>query len=102
MLLFLVSLYINTRLFLRWNETVLEILSRGKWTMGGLLCDLGVAARVVRNHRILLVQEASGPHQDRWGLPKGHVDQGESPEQQPSENSRRKPGWKANCLVWLA
>ena len=48
--------------------------------MVSLLCDLGVAARVVRNGQILLVQEASGPHQGKWGFPKGRVDPGESPE----------------------
>ena len=49
--------------------------------MPSLLCDLGVAARVVKNDRVLLVQEAKGPHASRWGFPKGHVDQGESPEE---------------------
>ena len=48
--------------------------------MVSLLCDLGVAARVIRGDSILLVQEASGPHQGRWGFPKGRVDPGESPE----------------------
>ena len=48
--------------------------------MVSLLCDLGVAARVIRGENILLVQEASGPHQGKWGFPKGRVDPGESPE----------------------
>ncbi len=48
--------------------------------MGQLLCDLGVASRVVRGDKILLVQEAHGTHQGRWGLPKGHVEANESPE----------------------
>ena len=48
--------------------------------MPSLLCDLGVAARVVQDGKILLVQEASGTYQGKWGLPKGHVDPGESPE----------------------
>ena len=48
--------------------------------MASLLCDLGVAARVIREEKILLVQEASGPHQGKWGFPKGRVDPGESPE----------------------
>lgn len=48
--------------------------------MAALLCDLGVAARVVQGGKILLVQEATGPYQTKWGLPKGHVDPGESPE----------------------
>lgn len=49
--------------------------------MGRLMCDLGVAARVVQNNKILLVQEARGRYSGRWGLPKGHVEAGESPEQ---------------------
>lgn len=48
--------------------------------MVSLLCDLGVAARVIRKGKILLVQEATGPHQGKWGFPKGRVDPGESPE----------------------
>ncbi|MBQ70829.1 MAG: hypothetical protein CMA65_04990 [Euryarchaeota archaeon] len=49
--------------------------------MGGLICDLGVAARVVTDNRVLLVQEARGKYSGCWGLPKGYVDEGESPEQ---------------------
>tara|TARA_B110000438_G_scaffold303033_2_gene362804 strand:+ start:6802 stop:7284 length:483 start_codon:yes stop_codon:yes gene_type:complete len=41
--------------------------------------DLGVAAVVIQNSKILLVQEAQGPHVGRWGLPKGHVESGELP-----------------------
>lgn len=48
--------------------------------VNGILCDLGVAARVVNNHRLLVVQEAQGRFQGHWGLPKGRVDGGESPE----------------------
>lgn len=48
--------------------------------MSSLLCDLGVAARVIQDGKILLVQEATGPHKGKWGLPKGHVETGESPE----------------------
>lgn len=49
--------------------------------MGGLICDLGVAARVIVGKKILLVQEARGRYSGCWGLPKGYVDSGESPEQ---------------------
>ena len=49
--------------------------------MGGLICDLGVAARVVDDGKVLLVREAKGRYSGRWGLPKGYVDEGESPEQ---------------------
>ena len=41
--------------------------------------DLGVAAIVLRDSKILLVQEAKGPHEGQWGLPKGYVNPGELP-----------------------
>ena len=40
--------------------------------------DVGVAAAVVRDNHVLLVQEARGTYKGRWGLPKGYVDPGES------------------------
>ena len=48
--------------------------------MSGVVCDLGVAARAIYNGKILLVKEARGNYQNLWGLPKGSVDEGESPE----------------------
>ena len=48
--------------------------------MGGVVCDLGVAARAIEDNKILLVKEARGSHRNRWGFPKGSVDKGESPE----------------------
>ena len=51
-----------------------------KLTMAQLLCDLGVASRVLRDGKILLVQEGKGRHAGLWGLPKGHVESTESPE----------------------
>ena len=48
--------------------------------MAQLLCDLGVASRVLRDGKILLVQEGKGRHAGLWGLPKGHVESSESPE----------------------
>lgn len=47
--------------------------------MRSILCDLGVAACVVHDERILLVQEAAGNHEGLWGLPKGFVEEGEPP-----------------------
>ena len=41
--------------------------------------DLGVAAIVLRNSKILLVQEAQGNYTGKWGLPKGYVNSGELP-----------------------
>lgn len=48
--------------------------------MPSVVCDLGVAARAVHQGKILLVKEARGHFQNLWGLPKGSVDPGESPE----------------------
>ena len=42
--------------------------------------DLGVAACLVENNKILLVKEAKGPQKYHWGLPKGMVDEGELPQ----------------------
>ena len=42
--------------------------------------DIGVAAAVVTDAGILLVQEAKGPYAGSWGLPKGHVETNESIE----------------------
>ncbi len=47
--------------------------------MKRLSCDLGVAAVVSSNDKILLVQESLGPFKGKWGLPKGFVDEGELP-----------------------
>ena len=42
--------------------------------------DVGVAAAVVTDTGILLVQEAKGTYAGCWGLPKGHVEPNESIE----------------------
>ena len=42
--------------------------------------DIGVAAAVVTNSSILLVQEAKGTYAGCWGLPKGYVEPNESIE----------------------
>ena len=42
--------------------------------------DVGVAAAVVSESQILLVQEAKGPYAGCWGLPKGYVEPDESIE----------------------
>ena len=60
--------------------------------MNGILCDLGVAARVVQNHRLLVVQEAQGRFQGLWGLPKGRVDNGELPEEAVLRELREETG----------
>ena len=47
--------------------------------MKRLSCDLGGAALVYSDNKILLVQEAQGTFKGKWGLPKGFVDPGELP-----------------------
>ena len=47
--------------------------------MRAVNADLGVAAVVIKNSKILLVQEARGTHIGQWGLPKGYVEHGELP-----------------------
>lgn len=49
------------------------------YLMKGLSCDLGVAAVVSLDDKILLVQEGGGKFKGKWGLPKGFVDEGELP-----------------------
>ena len=44
-------------------------------------CDLGVAACVVIDDKILLVKEAVGKHAGRWGAPKGYANSDEHPMQ---------------------
>ena len=56
------------------------ICRNGPKSVAGVVCDLGVAARTVVDGKILLVKEARGSFQNCWGLPKGCVDDGESPE----------------------
>ncbi|MDC0341274.1 NUDIX hydrolase [Candidatus Poseidoniaceae archaeon] len=48
--------------------------------MSGAVYDVGVAVRAVRNQSILLVKEARGTYQHKWGFPKGGVDGNEAPE----------------------
>ena len=47
--------------------------------MKRLSCALGVAALVSLENKVLLVQEAQGKFEGKWGLPKGFVDPGELP-----------------------
>ena len=66
--------------------------------MGSLLCDLGVAARVIHKQQILLVQEASGRYAGCWGLPKGHVESGESPEAAAHRELKEETGMDGQLL----
>ena len=66
--------------------------------MPSLLCDLGVAARVIQDGKILLVQEATGTYQGKWGLPKGHVDPGESPEAAALRELHEEAGYSGSVM----
>ena len=66
--------------------------------MASLTCDLGVAARVIQTGTILLVQEAAGAHQGCWGLPKGRVDQGESPEAAALRELQEETGYSGKVM----
>ena len=66
--------------------------------MATVSCDLGVAARVVANRSILLVQEARGRHEGCWGLPKGHVEEGESPEEATLRELVEESGFNGRIL----
>ena len=61
-------------------------------------CDLGVAACVVHDERVLLVQEADGSHKGLWGLPKGFVEEGESPSTAAIRELEEECGIKGEIL----
>jgi ADP-ribose pyrophosphatase YjhB (NUDIX family) len=66
--------------------------------MATVSCDLGVAARVVSGETILLVQEGQGRYKGCWGLPKGHVESGESPEQATLRELLEESGFVGRIL----
>ena len=47
--------------------------------MAALIFDVGVAVVVRKNDSILLVREATGRYAGKWGIPKGRVDEEETP-----------------------
>ena len=69
--------------------------------MGGAVYDIGVAVRAVRNQSILLVKEARGTYQNKWGLPKGRVDGDETPESAAIRELQEETGF-GGSIVGLA
>lgn len=69
--------------------------------MAPLMCDLGVASRVMKNGKVLLVQEAHGRHKGQWGFPKGHVEANESPEEAALRELAEETGLEGK-LIGLA
>jgi len=66
--------------------------------MAMTMCDLGVAARVVNDGKILLVCEAKGTFAGKWGLPKGYVEAGETPESAVARELLEETGYIGHIL----
>ena len=66
--------------------------------MAMTMCDLGVAARVVNDGKILLVCEAKGAFAGKWGLPKGYVEAGETPESAVTRELMEETGYSGHIL----
>ena len=60
--------------------------------------DIGVAAVVIKNSKILLVQEAQGTQIGQWGLPKGYVERGELPADAVLRELREECGINGTVL----
>ncbi len=60
--------------------------------------DLGVGAAVVRDGRVLLVQEAAGPHAGTWSFPKGVVEPGETVEAAALRELREETGLEGRVV----
>ena len=60
--------------------------------------DLGVAAAVVADHKLLIVQEKNGIHAGKWGLPKGYVDEAELPEHAAIRELKEETGLDGEIL----
>ena len=60
--------------------------------------DLGVAAAVVADHKLLIVQEKNGIHAGKWRLPKGYVDEAELPEHAAIRELKEETGLNGEIL----
>ena len=69
--------------------------------MSGTVYDIGVAVRAVRNQSILLVKEARGTYQNKWGFPKGRVESDETPESAAIRELQEETGFGGG-IVGLA
>ncbi|MAV60469.1 MAG: hypothetical protein CMA13_04120 [Euryarchaeota archaeon] len=70
--------------------------------MRAIPTDLGVAACVVKDSKILLVKESRGSKAGFWGMPKGAVDQGESPAKAVLRELREECGIGGKVLGLIA
>ncbi|GAB4561763.1 MAG: hypothetical protein Kow0047_09350 [Anaerolineae bacterium] len=64
--------------------------------------DLGVGAVVVRDGRVLLVQEAAGPHAGTWSFPKGVIEPGETADAAALRELREETGLSGRVVGILA
>ena len=70
--------------------------------MRAIPTDLGVAACVVKDSKILLVKESRGSKAGFWGMPKGAVDQGESPAKAVLRELREECGIGGKVIGLIA
>ena len=75
-----------------------SMVDQSKDTWATRRYDLGVGAAVVRDGRILLVQEAAGPYAGTWSFPKGLVEPGETADMAVLRELREETGLEGHVL----
>jgi ADP-ribose pyrophosphatase YjhB (NUDIX family) len=81
------------RLINRKNATIIEVVREP--TAGGVVYRLAKEGKEVQ---ILLIQDAK----DRWTIPKGHIEEGESPKQTAEREVCEETGLaEVKALSWL-
>ena len=70
--------------------------------MRAITTDLGVAACIVKENKILLVKESRGSKAGLWGMPKGAVDEGEAPAKAVLRELREECGIEGEVIGLIA
>ena len=70
--------------------------------MRAITTDLGVAACIVKEDKILLVKESRGSKAGLWGMPKGAVDEGEAPAKAVLRELREECGIDGEVIGLIA
>ena len=70
--------------------------------MRAITTDLGVAACIVKEKKILLVKESRGSKAGLWGMPKGAVDEGEAPAKAVLRELREECGIEGKVIGLIA
>lgn len=70
--------------------------------MRAITTDLGVAACIVKEEKILLVKESRGSKAGLWGMPKGAVDEGEAPAKAVLRELREECGIGGEVIGLIA